>query len=459
MRLLLIILGVHAVLFICQAQETVNPNDRDKWELAWSDEFNYNCRDELLLNWEAQNGTNTHILCSRWEENIEVGNGVVKLVNRKETRAGQDWTSASIWTRRLFKYGYFECRYKYASETGTNNSFWIMTRGQDSDPKTGKRFEIDINEGHYPDEVNMNIHNWSDIFIHSEGKQTHPAYHTGIKCDAIDFSKEYHVFGLEWNENEIVFYLDRKEIRREKNAFCFSAAPVLLSLAVIQWAGEVTDRIDGTFMEVDYVRVYRKKSDRPVRIMGMGNSLTEGSATHQTYLYPLRDILAAAGYNAEFIGPRENRFNAHPVRHAGFSGRTAEFLESVTDSIYRIYPADIVLLHAGHNHFDTEKPVSGIVVANRSIINKILNINPSAKIFVAQVIEVGKLPKYSYIPELNDSLAAMVSALYDPRVVLVNQAAGFDWKIHTIEDKVHTNDAGAKQMAQTWFDVLKTLKP
>ena len=36
-------------------------------------------------------------------------------------------------------------------------------------------------------------------------------------------------------------------------------SPVWLSLAVIPWAGRITDAIDGTAMEVDYVRIYRKK--------------------------------------------------------------------------------------------------------------------------------------------------------------------------------------------------------
>jgi hypothetical protein len=77
-----------------------------------------------------------------------------------------------------------------------------------------------------------------------------------------DFSKDFHIFGLEWDKDEIVFYLDRKEIRREKNTFCLTSAPILLSLAIIAWAGEVTDKIDGTYMEVDYVRVYQKKDEQ-----------------------------------------------------------------------------------------------------------------------------------------------------------------------------------------------------
>jgi hypothetical protein len=38
-----------------------------------------------------------------------------------------------------------------------------------------------------------------------------------------------------------------------------NAAPIWLSLAIIPWAGKVTDSIHGTFMEVDYVRVYQRK--------------------------------------------------------------------------------------------------------------------------------------------------------------------------------------------------------
>jgi beta-glucanase (GH16 family) len=239
--------------------QSVTPEDTNIWSLIWKDEFDYENRKDLLKTWESQNASNTHILCSRWEENIEVGKGFVWLVNRKKRRGGQDWTSGSMWTRRDFQYGYFECRYKYASETGTNNSFWMMSRPGGPEPPNGQRFEIDVNEGHYPEEVNTNIHNWTEQSVDRNGKNTHPVSHKAFRPDTIDFSKEYHLFGLEWSRDKLIFYLDRKEIRREKNTFCLSPVPVFLSLAIITWAGEVTDMIDGTFMEVDYVRVYQRK--------------------------------------------------------------------------------------------------------------------------------------------------------------------------------------------------------
>ena len=75
--------------------------------LVWQEEFNGTTAD-LDGNWNFQNGPNGHILCSRWRENAVVTNGVCRLINRKENRGGQAWTSASLWTKRLFQYGTFE---------------------------------------------------------------------------------------------------------------------------------------------------------------------------------------------------------------------------------------------------------------------------------------------------------------------------------------------------------------
>lgn len=413
-----------------QAVRPLRPEGGAGWRLTWSDEFDY--PDEKLdEKWVSQNGPSGHILCSRWRENARVENGTLKLLNRKEKRGGQDWTSGSLWTRQDFQYGYFECRYRYAAAEATNNSFWIMSRKEESQiqkgtsfattrPARGAHFEIDINEGHYPAAVNTNIHNWSDlvevngkkrsrsnprsfpmgtrpdrvvqleapvttsrvrlisdqadrfhirelrvlgtnrgkgfpsIFKPTTGAESEPIdfardpgnkvtvsglyvppadyagnnevanltdnnpgtswiaqqdgqkfveiefpeprtigcvqflngwqeganwrgllssyavqYHNGtdwvdlqrfdVRTGEVDFSRDFHVFGLDWNETDLVFYVDGKEIRRVKNEFCHSPAPVWLSLAIISWHGKVTDAIDGTAMEVDYVRVFQRE--------------------------------------------------------------------------------------------------------------------------------------------------------------------------------------------------------
>lgn len=75
----------------------------------------------------------------------------------------------------------------------------------------------------------------------------------------INFAEEYHTFGLERDEKQIIFYFDGKVIRKTTNNFCFSESPIWLSLAIISWSGAVTDAIDGTSMKVDYVRYYQPK--------------------------------------------------------------------------------------------------------------------------------------------------------------------------------------------------------
>ncbi|WP_010134585.1 family 16 glycosylhydrolase [Ochrovirga pacifica] len=159
---------------LLHAQKNASTFDYSDWKLAWEDDFNYENKD-LDKQWESANHSSFNLYCSRWRENAVVRNGELHLDIRKEKRGGQDWTAGSVWTKKKFKYGYFECRYKYAGGEATNNSFWLMTKPR-KEPSEGKIFEIDINEGHYPNEVSTNIHNWSDITVLPNGKKKHPSY-------------------------------------------------------------------------------------------------------------------------------------------------------------------------------------------------------------------------------------------------------------------------------------------
>ncbi|WP_139956284.1 family 16 glycosylhydrolase [Flavicella sediminum] len=136
--------------------------DISKWELAWEDEFDYP-NSQLENNWTSQNGPSGHILCSRWRDNAVVANGVLELQAIKEQRGGADWTCGNIWTKETFNYGYFESKYKYAGASGTNNSFWLFSNLKGVGNSTpGVTCELDINEGHFPNEMNTNRHHWQN---------------------------------------------------------------------------------------------------------------------------------------------------------------------------------------------------------------------------------------------------------------------------------------------------------
>lgn len=198
------------------------------------------------------------------------------------------------------------------------------------------------------------------------------------------------------------------------------------------------------------------KKQMKYTILGLGDSITEGRGENKSYLSSLWGKLDSAGYTTEFIGPNTHMSDMGNIMNAGYSGKNAGYLDAHIDSIYSKYTADIVLLHIGHNHFAKEKPIQGIIAAQRSIIQKISSINPKVKIFVAQVIPSGKLPKYSYIPELNEQILFLVERLQKEAlpVTLVNQAEGFNWEIHCLSDRVHPNARGAEVMADVWFNSI-----
>lgn len=195
----------------------------------------------------------------------------------------------------------------------------------------------------------------------------------------------------------------------------------------------------------------------PVRILPLGDSITEGGG-QKCYRSALARKLKDAAFDVVFVGPKEAPAG---LRHGGYGGKNAEQIAELYAGFHAANPADIVLIHAGHNHFAEEKPVPGILRATGSMIATARKANPKATVLLAQVITSGKLPKYSYLPELNRQLALLAKRLDRPqqRVLLVDQATGFDWKTDAVADLVHPNDQGAEKMAECWFQALKPLLP
>jgi len=229
--------------------------------------------------------------------------------------------------------------------------------------------------------------------------------------------------------------------------FKYSIKMGLLLLLVLQAGGCAVNK---TMM---------KKKQSVQTILGLGDSITEGGPDFFSYLFPLDSLLKENNRTVLFIGPRFSVLHGDTLHHAGFSGKTAEFIAKITDSIYSAYPADIVLLHSGHNHFEEEAPIADIIQAHQKIIRFIKSKNPAAVILVAGVITSGKLPKYSYIPALDTAIKKMVDELHDATIVFVDQQQHWDWNIHTIQDKVHPNKAGALVIAGNWLDAINKILP
>lgn len=251
-RILLTLFAI--VLPICWAcaQSGVAPylkgKASNKWTLVWHDEFSDPSSIDKL--WNAENASPGHILSSRWRSNLSVSHGKLKITNLKQNKGGKSWTSGSMSSKKAFRYGYFECRMKISKAEGINNSFWLYCTKPTS--ANGHKFEIDVIEGHYPDNVLSNIHNNGTKVKKANSQHSKP-----FKVKPNLYSS-YHIFGLDWSQDSLKFYIDGMLVRSEKKTCCFDAAPVILGTAVMTWAGKVTNKNHGTNMLVDYVRVFNK---------------------------------------------------------------------------------------------------------------------------------------------------------------------------------------------------------
>ncbi len=190
------------------------------------------------------------------------------------------------------------------------------------------------------------------------------------------------------------------------------------------------------------------------RILCIGDSITEGASSFTVYRPALAKKLSDAGISATFVGPKKDRDG---LSHAGYGGRSIEGVAAEFGKFHEQFPADVLLIHSGHNHSVEEKPIPGIIRSYESLITLARKDNPNLIVLLAKVIPSGKLPKYEYIPALNVEIEALGNRLNTPEqpVIVVDQAAGFDWKTDTIQDMVHPNAAGAEKMAAKWFDALK----
>ena len=76
-----------------------------------------------------------------------------------------------------------------------------------------------------------------------------------------DYRKGYHIFALEWTEDEMIWYVDGREIRRRSTTYSDQPMQVYLSTAIMNDSTEeeLLKDVDGSAMEVEYVRVYQRK--------------------------------------------------------------------------------------------------------------------------------------------------------------------------------------------------------
>jgi beta-glucanase (GH16 family) len=236
-----------------------------KTRLVMQEEFDVNgAPDPNLWSYEIGTGSNgwgnneLQYYTDR-PENITVENGMLKITARQELFLGSSYTSARIITKGKLeqKYGRIEARIKLPLGKGLWPAFWMLGSNFDTVgwPQCG---EIDIMEylGNQPTKILGTVHGPG-----YSGGEAVSKYYT---LPNSRFDTDFHIFGIEWGENYINYYVDdvlyNQITPADVNGEWVFDQPfyIILNMAV---GGNLPGQPNGETsfpqtMLVDYIRIY-----------------------------------------------------------------------------------------------------------------------------------------------------------------------------------------------------------
>ena len=193
---------------ISSPDEPQSQSEHPEWELVWSDEFDGTELD--LAKWKYELGShgwgNDELQDYTAGDNVVVSNGTLKIIAKKigpGQKAG-DYTSTRLNSDFSFTYGRVEASAKMPELKGVGlwPAIWMLGENIKtvSWPLCG---ELDIMEylSRRPDKVSSAIH------TRSTKQPGQPQIESG-PVDLATAEEEFHIYGIEWTETQIKFYID-----------------------------------------------------------------------------------------------------------------------------------------------------------------------------------------------------------------------------------------------------------
>ncbi len=226
--------------------------------------------------------------------------------------------------------------------------------------------------------------------------------------------------------------------------------------------------------------VYNKAT---TNILCLGNSITNGTSTFNSYRRALWQMLHKGNYNFDMIGSWSKHHAGGEVPnpdfdmdHDGHSGWNAEHIfhppdwDSTRGNInlwLETYTPDIVLVELGTNDVFQCRKTDDVLANFAQLVDVLRKKNSGVKIFIAQIPPLGaqwaakKLCGDSVmydtrIRELNKAILTFTKqhTLASSPVTAVDQFTGVNTKTGMYDD-IHPNTAGEQVMAERWFVVIK----
>ncbi|MBB5873501.1 lysophospholipase L1-like esterase [Allocatelliglobosispora scoriae] len=197
------------------------------------------------------------------------------------------------------------------------------------------------------------------------------------------------------------------------------------------------------------------ESNGGVRVMPLGDSITDGFNVPGGYRIGLWQRLAQGGVLTDFVGSGVNGpANLGDHDHEGHSGWKIRDLDAnIVTWIQQANPRTI-LLHIGTNDIGQNDDIANAPARLSALIDKIRAYAPAVELFVAQVIFRNDAAAEAKSQAFNAAIPGIV-AQKGPLTHLVDMHTGFSNA--DLADGLHPNAAGYDKMAARWWSALQSV--
>ena len=238
-------------LNVINAQTITRPIGECK--LVFEDNF-----DSTALNtnlWKYR--TDTRFLSTQIPANVTVANGFLYLNVKKEKYGTSDFTGAGIISKKGYKWGYYESRFKIPAGAGWHTSFWMMNAN--AGVQTYQEIDVCENDANKKTSYSTNYHNYIPTHTNIGGSAV-----TTSNYSLYNLVDSFHVWACDFSPQKLDFYFEGKLVRSvNMTSYTHGDANIWLTTIAAPTLGGISS-VDTTKLPsaavYDYVRFYELRN-------------------------------------------------------------------------------------------------------------------------------------------------------------------------------------------------------